>query len=276
MKNIFKLLLIAILALTLTAGAALAEEAPITVSVGVTSDDPTIWDAVEGVLQERGYNIEIKLVNLSGGNPNDNLAAGEIDLNACQNYAYFDNNIAELGYDLTAIGNTVIVPLNVFSNRISSLDELPDGGTISVPNDVTNEGRALNVLAQAGVITLREDAGNLPTLKDIVDNPRNINFVELDLSALARSLDDVDAAVIGCGYVVDSGLDPVEDAIYATEVDLSDERNQPYINIIAARAEDVDNEVYQAIVSAYYTSPVVEAIRVQYKGAALPAFEVED
>ena len=155
MKNIFKLLLIAILALTLTAGAALAEEAPITVSVGVTSDDPTIWDAVEGVLQERGYNIEIKLVNLSGGNPNDNLAAGEIDLNACQNYAYFDNNIAELGYDLTAIGNTVIVPLNVFSNRISSLDELPDGGTISVPNDVTNEGRALNVLAQAGVITLR-------------------------------------------------------------------------------------------------------------------------
>jgi D-methionine transport system substrate-binding protein len=259
-----------------TSADASANSEPVTVTIGVTSDDPTVWDAVQEVLDSRGYNIDIELVNLSGGNPNDNLAAGEIDLNACQNMAYFESNIAELGYDLTPIGNTVIVPLNVFSNKISSLDELKDGDTISVPNDATNEGRALNVLAQAGVITLKEDAGNLPTLKDIESNPLNINFVELDLSALARSLDDVDAAVIGCGYVVDAGLDPVEDAIYATDIDLNDEANQPYINIIAARTEDKDNEIYQAIVSAYHTTPVVEAIQVMYKGAALPAFDVED
>lgn len=248
---------------------------PVVVKIGTESDETRVWDAVQDVLDKNGENIEIEIVNLAGGQPNLALAEGEIDLNAFQHYAYFNSNKEELGLDLTAIGDTVIVPLNLFSKKYSSIDEIPDGGKIAIPDDPTNQGRALNVLKNAGLIELDPEVGNNGLLKDITANPKNIEFIEIEGAQLPRSLEDVDAAIINCGFAVDSGLDPVNDPIYKDKIDLNNPEQQPFINIIAARTEDKDNEVYLKIVEAYHSQEVADAIGEVYANAAIPAFDVE-
>lgn len=249
--------------------------APVTVTVGVTNDEPRIWNAVQEELNERGENITIKLVNLNGGQPNKALGEKEVDLNAFQHYAYFNQNKEDLGFDLTAIGDTLIVPLNLFSSRYKSVDELPDGALIAIPDDATNQGRALNVLKNSGLIGLDPAAGNNALIKDVTENPKHVKFVEITGAQLPRSLGDVDAAIINCGYATDFGLDPVEDPIYKDEIDLNNPEQQPFINIIAARTEDKDNETFLKIVDAYHTQRVADAIDEVYSGAAIPAFTVD-
>jgi D-methionine transport system substrate-binding protein len=246
---------------------------PVVVKIGTTSDEPRVWNAVQAELDTRGDNIKIEIVNLTGGEPNRALADGEIDLNAFQHYAYFNKNKEELGLDLTAIGDTLIVPLNLFSKKYKSVDELPDGAQIAIPDDPTNQGRALNVLKNAGLIKLDPAAGNNALIKDVTENPKNIKFIEIAGAQLPRSLDDVDAAIINCGYAVDSGLDPVKDPIYKDQIDLNNPEQQPFINLIAARTADKDNETYKKIVEAYHTKGVADAIKDVYKDAAIPAFD---
>lgn len=242
------------------------------IKIGTTSDEPRIWEAVEKKLENEG--IKIKLVNFSNGaNPNQALADGEVDLNAFQHYAYLNKNIKDLNLELTAIGDTIIVPLNLFSKSIKSVSELKSGYKIGVPNDVTNEGRALIVLQKAGIIKLKEGSGQTPGLVDIESNPLNIEFVELPGAQLPRSLNDVNAAIINCGYAVDAGLDLKDDVIFADKVDISNDDYKPYINIIVARTKDKDTELYKKIVKAYNSDEVKDAIKEVYKGAALPAWK---
>lgn len=249
-------------------------EEPITVVIGTTSDDPRIWDALQAELDARGDNIIVEYKVIDGGLLNQAVADGDIDLNSFQHYAYFNQVISDQNLDLTAIGETLIVPLNLFSNRYTSLDEIPDGGQIAVPADPTNQGRALNVLKNAGLITLDPAAGTSATINDIVDNPRNLTIVELDGSQIARSLDDVDAAVINCGYAVDAGLD-INNPLYRDEIDLTNPEQQPYINIIVARTSEAENPVYLEIVDAYQTAGVYDATIDRFSGAAIPAFDRE-
>ncbi|MFV0412349.1 MAG: MetQ/NlpA family ABC transporter substrate-binding protein [Oscillospiraceae bacterium] len=251
-----------------------AAQEPVVVKIGTTSDEPRVWKAVQAELDARGENITIETINLTGGEPNKALAEGEIDLNAFQHYAYFNKNKEELGLDLTAIGDTLIVPLSLFSKKYDSVEALPSGAQIAIPDDPTNQGRALNVLKNAGLIKLDEAAGNNALIKDVTENVKNIKFVEIQGAQLPRSLDDVDAAIINCGYAVDSGLDPVNDPIYKDDIDLGNAEQQPFINIIAARTEDKDNETYLKIVDAYHTKGVADAIAEVYSNAAVPAFEV--
>ena len=246
---------------------------PVVVKIGTTSDEPRVWNAVQAELDARGENIKIETINLTGGEPNRALADGEIDLNAFQHYAYFNKNKEELGLDLTSIGDTLIVPLNLFSKKYKSIDELPNGAQIAIPDDPTNQGRALNVLKNAGLIKIDAAAGNNALIKDVTENPKSINFVEIAGAQLPRSLEDVDAAIINCGYAVDSGLDPVNDPIYKDQIDLNNPEQQPFINLIAARTADKDNETYKKIVEAYHTKGVADAIKEVYHDAAIPAFE---
>lgn len=242
------------------------------IKVGTTSDEPRVWDAVGKKLENEG--IKIELVNFANGaNPNQALADGEVDLNAFQHYAYFNKNIKDLNLDLTAIGDTIIVPLNLFSKNIKSVSELKTGSKIGIPNDATNEGRALIVLQKAGIIKLKEGSGQTPGLADIESNQLNIEFVELPGAQLPRSLNDVNAAIINCGYAVDAGLDLKDDVIFADKVDINSDDYKPYINIIVARTKDKDNELYKKIVKAYNSDEVKEAIKEVYKGAALPAWK---
>jgi D-methionine transport system substrate-binding protein len=242
------------------------------IKVGTTSDEPRVWKAAEKKLEND--NIKVELVNFANGaNPNQALADGDIDLNAFQHYAYFNKNIKDLKLELTAIGDTVIVPLNLFSKKIKSISELKTGAKIGIPNDVTNEGKSLIVLQKAGIIKLKEGSGQSPGLKDIETNSLNIQFVELPGAQLPRALNDVDASIINCGYAVDAGLDLKNDVIFTDQVDINNEDYKPYINIIAARTKDKDKEVYKKIVEAYHSEEVKDALKEVYKGASLPAWK---
>ncbi|MCR4792097.1 MAG: MetQ/NlpA family ABC transporter substrate-binding protein [Lachnospiraceae bacterium] len=244
---------------------------PIIVTIGTTSDENRIWDALNAELAARGDDIQVTWVNVQ--QTNQVLADGEVDLNSFQHYAYFEANTADLGLDLTAIGETLIVPLNLFSTKHASLDEIPDGAQIAIPEDATNQGRALHVLEKAGLITLAEGVGVNGTVSDIVDNPRNIKIVELAGAEIPRALEDVDAAIINCGYATDFGLDPINDPIFKDDIDFNDPAQHPFINIIAARTEDKDNPIYLEVVDAYHSEGVANAILEVYHNAAIPAFD---
>ena len=249
-------------------------ETPITVTIGTTSDDPRLWDALQAELDERGDNIIVEFKSIDGALLNQAVADGEIDLNSFQHYAYFNQVKTDQNLDLTAIGETLIVPLNLFSTKYQSLDEIPEGGKIAVPADATNQGRALNVLKNAGLITLNSEAGAGATVKDIADNPKNLEIVELDGSQIARSLEDVDAGVINCGYAVDAGLD-INAPLYQDTIDLSNPEQQPYINIIVAKTSESSNPVYLEVVDAYQSAKVYDATIDRFSGAAIPAFDRE-
>ncbi|MDR1977161.1 MAG: hypothetical protein LBQ42_00330 [Synergistaceae bacterium] len=252
-----------------------AENQPNIVKVGTTSDEPRIWNAVQKNLDAAGENIKIEIVYLTPANPNEFLAAGEIDLNAFQHYAYLRKNISDLKLDLTAIGDTLIVPLSLFSKKVKSLDELKTKQTLKIiiPDDAVNQSRALLVLRNAGLIEVDEAAGTSPLIRDVKSNPFNIEFIEITGAQIPRSLDDADAGIINCGYATDAGFDPVNDPIFKDTIDLKNPAQQAFINIIAARTADKDNEIYKKVVNAYHQPNVADAIREVYKGAALPAWE---
>lgn len=251
----------------------------VVVKIAVTSETPELWDAVNNVLAANGKNITVKAINLGGadGSPNDAVAQGEVDLNAFQHYAYFEKYSTEHDiYDqLAVIGETLIVPLSLFSAKHTDVEELKAGGAvIAIPEDTTNQGRALKVLENAGLLTVDESVGLNGVIKNISDNPYDLSFVELPGTQVASALPDVDAAIINCGVAVSYGLDPEKDPIYRDDVDLTSDLFKPFINIIVARADQADNETYLAVVDAYHSPEVAEAIKIVYGGAAIPAFDV--
>ena len=210
-----------------------------------------LWANAVDTLADEGINLEI--VQFSDYvTPNNALANGEIDLNAFQHQIYLQSEIDQYGYDLTNIGNTFIIPLNLYSEKIKSVDELKDGDTIAVPNDPTNEGRALKVLEAAGVITLKDNDNFNPTLDDIEKYNVKVTIEELAANTIPSTLPDVTAAIINGNYALDFGLD-VESAIYKDTV-LDEEK---YWNLIAARTEDLSDPelvaAYEKVVEAFQT-----------------------
>ena len=271
MKNIRKILgLILALTLALSLGAsALADGEQTVVKLGVVGENNEQWQPVIDALAEEGVTLElVKFADYT--TPNRALADGEIDLNAFQHIAFLESDIEANGYDLTPIGDTILAPLGVYSDKIDSLDELQDGDTIAIPNDATNGGRSLKVLEAAGVITVDPEAGYTPVLSDITDNPKNIQFYEVEAANTASLLPDVAAAIVNGGHAVDNGLNPAEDSIYLETQ--SEDGDNPYVNIIVARTEDADNELYQHIVELFQTDEVAEVINTVYAGAYIPAF----
>ncbi len=260
MKRILALLLVLILIATLTACGAKEESV---VKVGVTGSESEVWNHIKDELAKEGIKLEI--VSFSDyTRPNLALADGEIDINAFQHYAFFENFIEEHDLDLVPIGETVIAPMGIYSAKISHISEIKEGDKISIPNDATNGGRALILLQTAGLIKVDEAAGLLPTLKDITENKLNLEIIEVDASTTARTLEDVTCAVINSGFAVDAGFTPKEDAIFLETID---DNSRPYINIIAARREDKDNEVLKRIVELYQSDKVKEIINRLYKGS---------
>jgi D-methionine transport system substrate-binding protein len=241
---------------------------PIIVTVGVVGSNNQQWDTVNEILAKD--NIQVKLQEFSAYNiPNDALNAGEIDLNAFQHKAYLNGEIADCGYDITVLGDTLIAPLSVYSNTITSLDQLQQGDKIAVPSDATNEGRCFKILESAGILEVDPAAGYTPELKDITSNPLNLEFVEVEAANTASLLPDVAAAFVNGAHAIDNGLN-LDDAIYTEDVQPGSDN--PYINIIACRTADVDNEVYQKVLAAYQTKEVAETILEVYQGTYIPAF----
>ncbi|MBW9086758.1 MetQ/NlpA family ABC transporter substrate-binding protein [Rhizobium wenxiniae] len=256
-----KLVLAAAFALA-AASSALAED----IKVGVTpGEHANIMEKVAAVAKTKGLNIDI--IEFSDYVvPNQALNDGDIQANSFQHQPYLDNQIADRKFDLVAIGKTITTPMGVYSKKVKSLDELKDGDTVAIPNDPTNGGRALLVLASKGLIKFKDDAGIKVTPSDIIENPKNIEFSELDAAQLPRSLDDVDAAVINTNYAMEAGLNPKKDAI-AIEGEKS-----PYANIIVVRAADKDQPWAKTLVEAYHDESIRKFINDEYKGALIPSW----
>jgi D-methionine transport system substrate-binding protein len=276
MKKTLALLLI-LLVCGAAAFAGAKQESPAgttVVKLGVMGEElKPAWTAAGKTLEKEG--IKIEFVTFSDyAVPNRALADGDIDLNSFQHDAFLQNEIRNQKYDLTAIGNTVIFFLGVYSHKIKTLEELKNGDTVVIMNDATNGGRALKVLEAAGIFTLDPSKGNVPTVRDIVSNPKNIKVVEVDASQTWRTLDDpqVAAAVVNSNFVVDGGGVPARDAIYIKPIDK--EGDKPYINIAVARTNDKDNPVYKKVIAAFQTADVAKVITDEppLKGTALPAW----
>lgn len=242
----------------------------VVIKLGVVGENNEQWDSVIEKLAED--NIKLELIKFADYSlPNRALNDGEIDLNAFQHYAYLNKDVESNGYKIEAIGETLVAPLGVFSNKIKDLSELKDGDTIAIPNDATNGGRALKVLEAAGVIKVDPAAGYTPTLNDITENPKNIKFEEVEAANTASLLPDVAAALINGGHAIDNGLNPKTDSIYLEKVEGGSEN--PYINVIVARTEDKDNENYKKVVEYFRTPEVAQKIEEVYKGAYLPTWK---
>lgn len=199
--------------------------------------------------------------------PNVALAEGEIDANYFQHVPYFDAEVAEKGYEFDHSVGIHIEPYAVYSEKITSLDELADGAKISVPNDPSNQTRALKLLEANGVFTLKTDVES-PTIYDLADNPKNIELVELDAAQLPITLGDVDAAVINGNFALDAGLSPTNDSI-AIE---SGEGN-PYANILAYRTADASSPAIQALIALLTSEDVRAFIEETWpNGELIPAF----
>ena len=240
-----------------------------TFKLGVIGEYTDVWDDVKERLEKE--NIHLEYVKFTDYNqPNAALADGSIDLNAFQHQFFLDNYNEEHGTDLVSIGNTVNAPLGIYSNSIQSIDSIEEGVKVAIPNDVTNGGRALLLLQNAGLIKIDPTKGQTPTTADITENKKKLVISELDASQTARALDDVDLSVINSGVAVDSGLNPASDAIFLEPVD---DRAKPYVNIIVARKEDADDEIYQKIVDTYQTDETAKVIEKTSKGSSVPAWE---
>lgn len=257
-----KKLIVAAAFAVLAASSALAE----TIRVGVTpGEHAQIMEKVKEVAAKKGLDIEI-LEFSDYVVPNQALADGDLNANSFQHQPYLDNQIADRGFDIVSVGTTITTPMGVYSKKVKSLDALKDGASVAIPNDPTNGGRALLVLASKGLIKVKPEAGLKVTPNDITENPKNLQFSELDAAQLPRSLDDVDAAVINTNYAMEAGLHPKTDAI-AIESDKS-----PYANVIAVRRADKDAPWVKTLVESYHDDSIRNFINTQFKGALIPSW----
>lgn len=277
MKKIVSLLLLFALTVSLsacgtTSGKAKGNDETTVVKLGISIDEPEIWEAVQKNLDKD--NIKLDIIYFSEYVWNTALANGEIDIAAAQHHAWFENNIKEQNLEDKVVwkADMCTSPLNIFSKTIKSIDDIPDGADIAIPADAVNLGRALQILEKAGLITLGDYEG-IPEIANIADNPKNINIKEIEGQSLPRSLEDVDAAVIQIGFAVAGGLDLENENIFKDTIDMSDPVQYQFVRMIDVRAEDIDNEVYQKVVDAYQSPEVAKVIEEVYKGTVEPAFE---
>lgn len=235
------------------------------VTIGISGTDTVIWDYVAEKAAEEDIQIEIVSFN-DYVQPNTALADGEIDLNSFQTVAYFDEFIEERDLDLEPIGTTNLAPMGIYSDSLDDVTDIPDGGTIAIPNDVSNQGRALMLLEDAGLITLIEDYNGLDSLENaIADNPNDYQFETVAPAQIPRALGDVDLGVINNGIAKDASLHPINDSIFREDDTATD-----YVNIIAANSEDKDNDVYNRIVELYQEEDTAQFIEEEYDGALIP------
>ena len=239
------------------------------VTVGVVGANNDQWITVNELLAKE--NIEVKIVEFGEYKlPNDALNAGEIDLNAFQHKAYLNKEIADFGYDVAVLGDTIIAPLSLYSEKIQAVSELKEGDKIAVPSDPTNEGRCFKILEAQGVLKVDPTAGYMPEIKDITENPLNLEFVEVEAANTYSLLPDVAAAFINGAHASDHDLTP-DDAICTETVEPGSDN--PYINIIACRTADLENETYLKVLAAYQSAETAQAIEDIYKGLYIPAFQ---
>ena len=234
---------------------------------GVIYED--IWNPIKEELAKEG--IDLEYVQFSDYSlPNEALNADEIDINAFQHHAYFNNDVEKNGYDITPIADTFIIAMNLYSDKVKSVDEIKDGDVIAIPDDASNGGRALKVLASAGLITLKAEAGANPTVADIDTYNVKIEIKEMGAADIPSVLPDVTAAVVNGNYALDYGIDP-NTAIFE-EKDYDDDS---YFCLMAVRSSDADDAVYKRIVELFQSETTKQIFQDEFNGYFVPAWEVQ-
>lgn len=248
--------------LALSATAALAEDIKVGVSPGEHAE---IMEEVAKVAAPKGLNIDV--VEFSDYVvPNQALADGDLQANSFQHRPYLENQIKDRGFDLIEIGTTITTPMGIYSDKLKDLADLPQGGSVAIPNDPTNGGRALLVLQDLGVIKLAEGTGLVPSPLDVTENEKGLKFLELDAAQLPRALADADIAIINTNYALASGLNPKTDAIAMEKAD------SPYVNIIVVRNGTQDEPWVAQLLEAYHSPEIKAFIEEKYQGSVLTSW----
>lgn len=271
MKNNFRALsvaLAAVLAVSVLSGCSSDSADDKTIVVGASpTPHAEILEVAKEVLAEKGYTLEIKEFT-DYVQPNLTLENKELDANYFQHKPYLDDFNVEHKTSLVSVAAIHYEPLGVYGGKTKSLGSIPDKAVILVPNDTTNEARALLLLESLNIIKLKANAGLKATVKDIESNPHNVQVKELEAAQITRSLPDADFAVINGNYAIDAGLNVSTDALAKEEKD--SEAAQTYANIIAVRKGDENREDIKALIDALKSDTVREFIESNYKGAVLP------
>lgn len=247
-----------------------ASAAATTIVVGASpTPHAEILEIAAEVLAKEGITLEIKEFT-DYVLPNTALEGGDLDANYFQHQPYLDDFNAKNGTSIVSAGAIHYEPLGLYPGKTTSLDAIKEGAVIAVPNDTSNEARALLLLQTEGLITLKEDAGLAATVSDIAENPKNIEIKELEAAQIARTLPDVDLAVINGNYAIEAGLNAATDALAKEEKDSL--AAQTYANIIAVRAGDETRPEIKALVAALRSAEVKKFIEDTYQGAVVPVF----
>ncbi|MBO5128876.1 MAG: MetQ/NlpA family ABC transporter substrate-binding protein [Oscillospiraceae bacterium] len=267
MKKIFALVLALTLALSLAACGGKADDK--TIKVGATpAPHAEILEVIVDILAEDGYTLEIVEFD-DYIIPNTSLEDGELDANYFQHITYMNGFNEEHGTHLVNAGGIHYEPFGLYAGKCASVAELPDGAQIAVPNDGTNEARALLLLEQEGLIKLKEGVGLSATKSDIAENPHNYDIVELEARLLPTTLQDVEMAVINGNYAIDAGL-KVSEAVAVEAADGT--AAEAYVNVIAVKEGNENSEKIQALVKALKSDAVKAFIEETYEGAVVPLF----
>ncbi|HST93023.1 MAG TPA: MetQ/NlpA family ABC transporter substrate-binding protein [Brevundimonas sp.] len=244
-------------------GKTTAADAPLL--VGATAvPHAEILEHIKPLLAAEGVNIEIKVFN-DYVQPNTQLAERRLDVNYFQTKPYLDEFNASRGSDLVTVAGVHVEPLGAYSRRFRSLEQLPNGAEVAVPNDASSIGRSLILLQSAGLIRLKDPSNPLQTLRDIAENPKSLRFRELESATLPRVLDQVDMAVINTNYALDAGLKPKTDALTLEGAD------SPYVNYLVARPDNRADPRVAALAAMLRSQAVKDFIAAKYDGAVIPA-----
>lgn len=264
LKKLLGLTLATVVSASLFVGCSQTSKEDKTIKVGASpTPHAEILEVVKPLLKEKGYELEIVEFD-DYVLPNTSLAEGELDANFFQHIPYLEEMNKEKDLNLTYTKKIHIEPMGIYSEKNKSLDDLKDGAKISVPNDATNEARALQLLANNRIIEVADK--ELITAKDITKNPKNIEIVEVDAAQVPSTLQDVDFAVINTNFALNVGLNPTKDAI------VIESNDSPYVNILACREDNKDSEKVKVLSEALTSDEVKTFIEEKYKGSIVPTF----
>lgn len=242
-----------------------AADKPIRVGI-MAGEDEDIWRLVSQNAQKDG--LTLKIVTFSDySTPDEALASHDLDANSFQHMPFLKAQCEGHGYRISPVGNTYVAPIGLYSRKWKTLATLPKGAVIGVPNDPSNEGRALLLLQSLGFIKLSPSAGLLPTPLDIVENPHDFSIRELDAGVVGRALPDLDAAVINTDWAHKAGVDVVRERLVREGIE-----NNPYICVIAVNTDDVQAPWVKPLVKAYQQPNIRQALIEVYANTVIPAF----